>query len=38
MDQMNGQNACHSLIQQQAGRKFVSELPLDDESKRKEQN
>lgn len=29
MDQMNGQKCMsYSLIQQQAGRKFVSELPL----------
>lgn len=34
MDQMNGQKCMsYSLIQQQAGRKVVSELPPNDESK-----
>lgn len=34
MDQMNGQKCMsYSLVQQQAGRKFVSELPPNDESK-----
>ena len=34
MDKMNGQKCMsYSPVQQQVGRKFVSELPLNDESK-----